>query len=148
VLFGSVFVGGVGYVDLYTGFQGMSENRTILVVDDDRDCLTMVKTILAASGYQVETCSSGQDALQRLLSFAPSLVVLDIMMPGMSGYDVVVHMKQRPETQNLPIIMLTAKGDPDDLLTGYKDYGVEYYITKPFTTRQLLAGVKLVLGQH
>ena len=124
----------------------MSQNRLILVVDDDRDCLTMVKTILQSSGFEVDTCNSGAEALKRLETLQPALVLLDIMMPGMSGYDVVIHMKQRPETQNLPIVMLTAKGDPEDLIVGYKDYGVEYYITKPFTTRQLLAGIKLVLG--
>lgn len=106
----------------------------------------MVKTILQSSGFEVDTCSSGPEALKRLETITPALVLLDIMMPEMSGYDVVIHMKQRPETQNLPIVMLTAKGDPEDLITGYKDYGVEYYITKPFTTRQLLAGIKLVLG--
>jgi DNA-binding response OmpR family regulator len=63
----------------------------------------------------------------------------------MSGYDVAIAMKQKPEMQNIPIIMLTAKEDPEDVLKGYKDYGVEYYITKPFTTKQLIAGVKLVL---
>lgn len=124
----------------------MSQNRLILVVDDDKDCLTMVKTILQSSGFEVDTCNSGPEALKRLETITPALVLLDIMMPEMSGYDVVIHMKQRPETQNLPIVMLTAKGDPEDLITGYKDYGVEYYITKPFTTRQLLAGIKLVLG--
>ena len=105
----------------------------------------MVRTILSAGGYQVEIFSSGRDALDRMLTVRPALIVLDIMMPEMSGYDIVVHMKQRVETQNVPIVMLTAKGDSDDVLTGYKDYAVEYYITKPFTTRQLLAGIKLVL---
>ncbi len=68
------------------------------------------------------------------------------MMPGMSGYDVVVHLKQKPETQNIPVIMLTAKSEPEDLITGYKDFAVDYYIPKPFTTRQLLAGINLILG--
>ena len=108
----------------------------------------MVKTILASSGFEVETCASGPEALERLNSLAPALIILDIMMPEMSGYDVVVHLKQRVDTQNIPIMMLTAKGEPDDLLKAYKDYAVEYYITKPFTTRQLLAGIKLVLGYN
>src|SRR5262245_56460887 len=104
----------------------MSQNRSILVVDDDHDCRTMVKTILSSSGFEVEICASGPEALARLNSYTPALVILDIMMPEMSGYDVVVHMKQRLETQNIPIMMLSAKGEPDDLLVGYKDYGVEY----------------------
>lgn len=124
----------------------MSENRTILVVDDDPDCRVMVKTILQSSGFEVEEAGDGLEALERLKTLKPAMVLLDIMMPEMSGYDVVLRMKQHPETQNIPIIMLTAKGEPEDLILGYKEYGIEYYITKPFTTRQLLSGIKLVLG--
>ena len=125
-----------------------ANNLSILVVDDDDDTRTLVKTILTSNGFSVRDARDGTEALNTLKEFKPSLVVLDIMMPGLSGYDVVVQMKQKPETQNIPIIMLTAKADPDDVLSGYKDYGVEYYITKPFTTRQLLAGVKLVLDME
>lgn len=124
----------------------MSEGRSILVVDDDDDSRAMVRTILESNGYRVEESPNGKEALERLNTYTPALVLLDIMMPEMNGYDVLVHMKQKPETQNIPVIMVTAKGDPEDLITGYKDYGVEYYITKPFTTRQLLAGIKLVIG--
>jgi two-component system alkaline phosphatase synthesis response regulator PhoP len=119
---------------------------TILVVDDDYDCRTMVQTILKSTGYQAEAAASGPEALEMLKSQIPDLIILDIMMPEMSGYDVVVHLKQKVETQNIPVMMLTAKAEADDVLTGYKDYGVDYYITKPFTTRQLLAGIKLVLA--
>ena len=124
----------------------MTQNRSILLVDDDEDTRILVKTILSSNGFEVQDASSGAEALETLKTFHPALVILDIMMPGINGYDVVVHMKQKTELQNIPIIMLTAKADPDDVLVGYKDYGVEYYITKPFTTRQLLAGIKLVLG--
>ena len=126
--------------------KNIQQNRLILVVDDDEDCRTMVRTILQTNNFEILSASSGKEALELLSTSSPALVILDIMMPGMTGYDVVVRMKQKPETQNVPIVMLTAKGDPDDLIVGYKDYGVEYYITKPFTTRQLLAGIKLVLG--
>jgi CheY-like chemotaxis protein len=124
----------------------MLKNKSILVVDDDYDTRTVVKTILVSNGYEVEDCDGGKSALEKLKTYSPALILLDIMMPGMSGYDVIVHLKQRPETQNIPIILLTAKGEPQDLITGYKDYAVDYYIPKPFTTRQLLAGVSLVLG--
>lgn len=124
----------------------MQNLRSILIVDDDDDSRSMVRTILESNGFQVEECSGGKECLEKLQSYTPALVLLDIMMPEMSGYDVLVSMKQRPETQNIPVIMLTAKGEPEDLITGYKDYGVEYYITKPFTTRQLLVGIKLVIG--
>jgi DNA-binding response OmpR family regulator len=118
-----------------------------MIVDDDYDTRTVVKTILTGSGFRVEDCESGMVALEKLKSYTPDLILLDIMMPVMSGYDVVVHLKQKPETQNIPVIMLTAKGEPEDLITGYKDYAVDYYIPKPFTTRQLLAGINLILGE-
>ena len=124
----------------------MSTDKLVFVVDDDNDSRAMVRTILESNGYTVEECENGKVCLEKLGSFSPAVILLDIMMPEMNGYDVLVHMKQKPETQNIPVIMLTAKGEPGDIITGYNDYGVEYYITKPFTTRQLLAGIKLVLG--
>jgi len=124
----------------------MSDSPLILVVDDDPDSRSMVRTILENNQFRVAEAENGRVAIDILPEMNPELVLLDINMPEMNGYDVVVHMKQKPETQNIPIIMLTAKSEPEDLITGYKDYGVEYYITKPFTTRQLLAGIKLVLG--
>ena len=110
----------------------MTQNRSILVVDDDDDSRSMVKTILQSNGFTVEDCASGKEALEKLVTFTPAVAILDIMMPEMSGYDVVIRMKQHPHTQNIPVIMLTAKGEPEDLIVGYKDYGVEYYITKPY----------------
>lgn len=124
----------------------MTKTNDILIVDDDDDTRSMVKTVLESNGYTVEEARNGRDALEKLGTYTPTVVLLDIMMPEMNGYDVLVQMKQKPNTQNIPVIMLTAKGEPEDLITGYKDYGVEYYITKPFTTRQLLAGIKLVVG--
>lgn len=119
--------------------------KQILVVDDDLDCRTLVKTVLANSGFEVEQCADGKEALEKLATYIPDLIVLDIMMPGLSGYDVVIHMKQRPEWQNIPIIMLTAKGEYEDMIVGYSEYQVDYYIPKPFTSRQLLSGIKLIL---
>lgn len=124
----------------------MSTNKSVLIVDDDYDTRTVVKTILTGSGFSVEDAAGGKQALELLKTYKPDLILLDIMMPEMSGYDVVVHLKQKPETQNIPIIMLTAKGEPEDLIVGYKDYAVDYYIPKPFTTRQLLAGINLIIG--
>ena len=126
----------------------MTSKITIMIVDDDADTRSVVGTILTSRGIKVEACSGGAEALERLDEVTPDLFILDIMMPEMSGYDLLVHLKQRPKTQNVPVIMLTAKGEPEDLITGYKDYGVEYYIPKPFTTRQLVAGIKLILGDE
>lgn len=124
----------------------MTDLPLILVVDDDPDTRSMVRTILESSSFNVKEAENGKIALERIEELKPNLILLDINMPEMNGYDVVIHLKQKPDTQNIPIIMLTAKSEPEDLIAGYKDYAAEYYITKPFTTRQLLAGIKLVLG--
>lgn len=124
----------------------MTDKPLIMVVDDDEDGRTMVRTILESRDFDVVDCASGKEALEALENDPlPKLVLLDIMMPEMNGYDTLISLKQKPRTQELPVIFLTAKGDPEDLMVGYNNYGVEYYITKPFTTSQLLAGIRLVL---
>ena len=124
----------------------MTDSPLILIVDDDPDTRSMVRTILENSSFKVAEAENGKVALLRVEELAPALILLDINMPEMNGYDVVIHLKQKPDTQNIPVIMLTAKSEPEDLIAGYKDYAADYYITKPFTTRQLLSGIKLVLG--
>lgn len=116
-----------------------------MIVDDDDDGRQMVATVLIAQGFEVFECSRGKEALEKLKDCKPAVILLDIMMPEMSGYDVLVHMKQRPETQNIPVIMLTAKGEGEDIIAGYQ-YGADYYIPKPFTTKQLLYGISLFVS--
>jgi len=123
------------------------ENRSILVVDDDEDCRAMVRTILENKGFEVTTGSNGVEAVEIMENIEePALIILDIMMPEMNGYQVVERMKLNPKLQNIPIMMVTAKASDEDVIEGYKTYAVDYYITKPFNTRQLLAGIKLILG--
>ena len=122
------------------------ETKLVLVVDDDNDCRKLLSTVLRAHGYLVEEAAHGEEAIKKLEHLKPVLVVLDIMMPVKNGYEVASWMKEREETKEVPIIMLTAKGESEDILSGYSEYSVDYYITKPFTPRQLLAGVNLVLG--
>ena len=124
----------------------MSDSPLILIVDDDPDTRSMVRTILENNSFKVVEAENGKIAIDKVGETIPALILLDINMPEMNGYDVVVHLKQKPDSQNIPIIMLTAKSEPEDIIAGYNDYAVEYYMTKPFTTRQLLAGIKLVLG--
>lgn len=124
----------------------MFMNNLIIVVDDDENARMIVRTILLSAGYAVETYSSGAEAIERFSNIKPSLVILDIMMPEMNGYEVMMRIKQNPKTQEIPVIFLSAKGDSEDLILGYNEYCVEYYITKPFTPQQLLSGVKLVLN--
>ncbi len=123
------------------------ENRSILVIDDDEDCRSMVRTILEDKGFEVTTGCNGVEAVEIMEKIdKPALIILDIMMPEMNGYQVVERMKLNPKLQNIPIMMVTAKASDEDVIEGYKTYAVDYYITKPFNTRQLLAGIKLILG--
>ena len=117
-----------------------------MVVDDNPDIITIVKTILEGKGYRVMSASSGQELLNMLNGQKPDLIILDIMMPEMDGLEVLTRLKGVPETASLPVILLTAKVQYEDVLGGYK-LGADYYITKPFTSTQLTNGINLLLGE-
>lgn len=124
----------------------MDTQRTIMVVDDNPDIITIVKTILEGKGYQVLSASSGQELLNLLTDRKPDLIILDIMMPEMDGLEVLGRLKAVTETASIPAILLTAKVQYEDVLGGYK-LGADYYITKPFTSTQLVNGINLLLGE-
>jgi two-component system phosphate regulon response regulator PhoB len=119
----------------------------ILVVDDNPDAIAIVKSALEARGYTVNTAERGALALSSVDTDRPDVILLDIMMPDMSGLEVLEKLKATPSTSSIPVILVTAKTQDDDVISGYA-VGAEYYITKPFTTRQLMYGVNLVLGQQ
>ena len=120
-------------------------SSTIMIVEDDDDTRSMVQLLLEERQYTVIACESGMVALEKLKTEKPALILLDIMMPEMSGYDVLLHLKQKPETQNIPVVMLTAKNSGNDIITGYQ-HGADYYIPKPFTTEQLMYGIELFIN--
>ena len=124
----------------------MDNKRTIMVVDDNPDIVTIVKTILEVKGYGVQSAFSGQEVFNLLSEQKPDLIILDIMMPQMDGLEVLTRLKGNPATASIPIILLTAKVLYEDVLGGYKK-GADYYITKPFTHIQLITGVNLLLGR-
>ena len=124
----------------------MDTQRTIMVVDDNPDIITIVKTILEGKGYHVLSASSGQELLNLLADGKPDLIILDIMMPEMDGLEVLGRLKAITETASIPVILLTAKVQYEDVLGGYK-LGADYYITKPFTSTQLVNGINLLLGE-
>jgi two-component system, OmpR family, alkaline phosphatase synthesis response regulator PhoP len=124
----------------------MDTQRTIMVVDDNPDIITIVKTILEGKGYQVLSASSGQELLNLLTDRKPDLIILDIMMPEMDGLEVLGRLKAVTDTASIPVILLTAKVQYEDVLGGYK-LGADYYITKPFTSTQLVNGINLLLGE-
>jgi CheY-like chemotaxis protein len=117
----------------------------ILVVDDNADNVNIAREILLSRGFEVRVAYNGQSALASVEQRRPDLVLLDIMMPQMSGMEVLDRLRANPATAGLPVILVTAKDQDEDLLAGYK-YGADYYITKPFSAKQLLYGIGLVLG--
>lgn len=124
----------------------MPEER-ILVVDDEEDILELVRFNLAKEGYQVICATTGEKAVEITRSELPDLVVLDLMLPGMAGLEVAKFLKNDPDTQNIPIVMLTAKGEESDIVTGL-ELGADDYVTKPFSPRILVARVKAVLRRQ
>jgi CheY-like chemotaxis protein len=124
----------------------MAEKRTIMVVDDNPDIVTIVKTILEGKGYGVQCAYSGPEAFTALDQLKPDLIILDIMLPQMDGLEVLTRLKGSPDTASIPVILLTAKVQYEDVLGGYK-LGADYYITKPFTSTQLINGINLLLGE-
>lgn len=121
-------------------------NEKILVVDDNSDSVAIMRSILETRGYRVSVATNGPAALQQLEAETPDLVLLDVMMPEMSGLEVLQRIKENVATGRLPVILVTAKTHDEDVLSGYQ-YGADYYITKPFTAKQLLYGIDLVLGK-
>ncbi len=124
----------------------MDTKKTIMVVDDNPDIITIVKTILEGRGYTVFSASSGPELLNMLPDHKPDLIILDIMMPEMDGLEVLTRLKGKTESATIPVILLTAKVQYEDVLGGYK-LGADYYITKPFTSTQLVNGINLLLGE-
>ena len=120
--------------------------QRILVVDDNLDSLTIMRTILENQGYEVSVAVNGADALEQVKRAPPALVLLDIMMPQISGLEVLQQIRENTHTGRVPVILVTAKTQDEDLMSGYQ-YGADYYITKPFTAKQLLYGIDLVLGK-
>jgi two-component system alkaline phosphatase synthesis response regulator PhoP len=118
----------------------------ILVVDDNPDSVAIMRGILESRGYDVAAANGGAEALQFLKKEAVDLVLLDIMMPEMNGMEVLQRIKDDAASSRLPVILVTAKTQDEDLLSGYQ-YGADYYITKPFTAKQLLYGIELILGK-
>ncbi len=120
----------------------MSER--VLVADDDPDILTVVKINFELDGFEVDTAVDGEDALQKATSNPPNAIVLDIMMPRMDGLTALHRLRSQATTANIPIILLTARGLPEDRVRGL-ELGADDYITKPFDITELAARVRAVL---
>src|SRR6266480_864933 len=116
----------------------------ILVVEDEEALTTLLQYNLDAEGYEVETVGRGDDAETMLREHSPDLVVLDWMLPGLSGIELCRRLRARPETKALPIIMLTARGEESERVRGLAT-GADDYIVKPFSVPELIARVRALL---
>ena len=119
----------------------------ILVVDDEEDILELLRFNFSREGYRVSCAASGEEALSLMQSELPDLIVLDLMLPGIDGLEVTRGLKNDPNTKDIPVVMLTAKGEEADIVTGL-ELGADDYITKPFSPRVLVARVRAVLRRR
>lgn len=119
-------------------------NNTILLVEDEPEIRDMLSFALSRAGFQVSEADTAEDALTRLDGTLPSVLILDWMLPGMSGVDLARRLRRDEHTARLPIIMLTARGEETDKLKSFGS-GVDDYMTKPFSPRELIARVKALL---
>jgi len=116
----------------------------LLVVEDEEDLRELLVYNLARDGYRVTAVESGEQGLLKAMKEKPDLIVLDLMLPGMDGLEVCRSLKGKPDTAGIPIVMLTAKGEESDIVSGL-ELGSDDYITKPFSPRVLVARIKAVL---
>jgi len=140
--------------DAFTGLIGVASrapsdptarmNAHILVVDDEPDISALVAYHLARESYRVRTAASGPEAIRAVELERPDLVVLDLMLPGMSGLQVLEELRRRPETQEIPVILLTARREEQDRIAGL-ELGADDYVAKPFSPQELVLRVGAVL---
>jgi two-component system phosphate regulon response regulator PhoB len=119
----------------------------ILVVDDEEDIRELVELNLGREGYQILACDSGERALELVRAKTPDLVVLDLMLPGVDGMEVCRRLKADPGTRQIPIVMLTAKGEEADIVAGL-ELGADDYVPKPFSGKVLAARVRRLLRKQ
>ncbi|MEI6831723.1 MAG: response regulator transcription factor [Candidatus Omnitrophota bacterium] len=124
----------------------MISKRKILVVDDEKELVKLITFNLVIAGYDVLSAKNGIEALEISEQENPDLIILDIMLPRIDGWEVCRRLKQNPRTSNIPIIMLSALSEVDDKLKGF-DLGTDDYVTKPFSPRELVVRVKRVLAR-
>ena len=119
--------------------------KKILAVDDEKHIVRLIQVNLERAGYEVITASDGKEALDKVASEQPNLVVLDVMMPVMDGFETLRSLKANPATRDIPVIMLTAKAQDADVFRGWQS-GVDCYLTKPFNPMELLSFVKRIFN--
>ena len=121
--------------------------ETILIVDDEQDIIELIKYNLKNEGYSILTAQTGEQAIKIAKQSRPDLMVLDLMLPGIDGLEVTKYLKNNEQTKDIPIVMLTAKGEESDIVTGL-ELGANDYISKPFSPRVLVARIRAILRRR
>jgi DNA-binding response OmpR family regulator len=125
--------------------KGERMARKVLIVDDELNIVTALEFLLQKSGYEVMAAPNGEEALKQVESFAPDLVLLDVMMPRISGYEVCRRMRERPDWRHIKIVMLSAKGREAEVSKGVS-LGADLYVTKPFSNNELVGKIGELLA--
>lgn len=120
--------------------------KRILIADDEANIVATLEFLMEQAGWEVKVAATGDDALALAASFAPDLLLLDVMMPGKSGFEVCQRLRSDPATRAIKIVMLSAKGRDMEVAKGL-ELGADAYVTKPFSTRDLVAKVRELLGE-
>ena len=121
--------------------------KKVLIVDDEPNIVTSLEFLMIRSGYEVKVARNGEEALALVETFMPDLVLLDVMMPQRSGYEVCQKMRSRADWRHVRIVMLSAKGREAEVSKGLS-VGADAYVTKPFSNRELIAKVAGLLGEN
>ncbi|MFN8459616.1 MAG: response regulator [Anaerolineae bacterium] len=119
-------------------------SKRVLIVDDEVNIVISLEFLLEQAGYHVRVAHNGEEGLEKIATFEPDLVLLDVMMPRMNGFEVCSRVRENPAWQHIKIVMLTAKGREVEITKGLA-LGANAYITKPFSTKELLAQVRQIL---
>lgn len=120
--------------------------KRVLIADDEPNIVVSLEFLMERNGYQIRIAKDGEEVLRAVEEYRPDLILLDVMLPGKSGFEVCQKIRENPAWQGIKIIMLTAKGRDTEVAKGLA-LGADAYVTKPFSTKELLAQVKQILAQ-
>jgi DNA-binding response OmpR family regulator len=120
--------------------------KKVLIVDDEPNIVVSLEFLMERHGYKIRIATTGDEVLPAVQEFAPDLILLDVMLPGRTGFEICQELRQDPEHRDVKIIMLTAKGRETEVAKGLA-LGADAYVTKPFSTKDLLSKVRELLGE-
>ncbi len=128
-----------------TGRGSTVEDRKVLLIEDEPNIIEAIRFILSRDGWRVDTHSDGKTAVEAVRERAPDLIILDVMLPNRSGYDILNDLREADETQDVPVLMLTARGQTKDRELAER-LGASRFMTKPFSNREILETVRELAG--